>query len=160
MYLDDLFAFFRMQPRIASPRGALPAPRPIRRGLEFQNVSFRYPDAGRDAIYNVSFELPPGERLALIGENGAGKTTIAKLFARLFDPTEGRILLDGVDLRDYDIEDLRREIGVIFQDYMRYQLLLAENIGLGRVEQVDSRPRIERAARLSLASEVAAHRHP
>ncbi|MBI3665193.1 MAG: ABC transporter ATP-binding protein [Acidobacteria bacterium] len=155
MYLDDLFAFFRMRPRIASPPGALPAPRPVRRGFEFQNVSFRYPDAEHDAIHSVSFELRPGERLALIGENGAGKTTVAKLFARLYDPTAGRILLDGADLRDYDIEELRREIGVIFQDYMRYQMLLWENIGLGRVEEVENRTRIERAARLSLASEVA-----
>lgn len=156
LFLDDLFAFFRMQPRIRSRPGALPAPRPIRRGLELRNVSFRYPGAERDALRKVSFELLPGQRIALIGENGAGKTTLAKLIARLYEPTGGRILLDGVDLREYDLEDWRREIGVIFQDYMRYHMLLSENIGLGRVEAMGDRPRIERAAKMSLASEVAA----
>jgi ATP-binding cassette subfamily B protein len=156
MYLDDLFAFFRMEPRIRSAPGALPAPRPIRRSLEFRHVSFRYPGTERDALHDVSFDLRPDQRIALIGENGAGKTTITKLIARLYDPTEGRILLDGIDLREYDLEDWRREIGVIFQDYMRYHMLLWENIGLGRVELLDDRERIERAARLSLASDVAA----
>ena len=155
MYVDDLFAFFRMKPRIRSKPGALPAPRPIRNGLEFRHVSFRYPGAERDALHDISFELRPGQRIALIGENGAGKTTITKLIARLYDPTEGQILLDGVDLRDYDLEDWRREIGVIFQDYMRYHMLLWENIGVGRVELLEDRPRIEKAARLSLASDVA-----
>ena len=155
MYLDDLFSFFRMEPRIRSKPGALAAPRPIRRGLEFRHVSFRYPDAERPALHDVSFGLRPGQRVALIGENGAGKTTVTKLIARLYDPTGGEILLDGVDLREYDLDDWRREIGVIFQDYMRYHMLLWENIGLGRVERLKDRPRIERAARLSLASDVA-----
>ena len=155
MYVDDLFAFFRMKPQIRSKPGALPAPRPIQGGLEFRHVSFRYPGAERDALHDVSFGLRPGQRVALIGENGAGKTTITKLIARLYDPTEGQILLDGVDLRDYDLEDWRREIGVIFQDYMRYHMLLWENIGVGRVELLEDRPRIEKAARLSLASDVA-----
>jgi ATP-binding cassette subfamily B protein len=156
LYLDDLFAFFRMQPRIRSKPGALPAPRPIRQGMEFRRVTFRYPEAERDAVHDISFRLRPGERIALIGENGAGKTTITKLIARLYDPTEGEILLDGVDLREYDLEDLRREIGVIFQDYMRYQMLFWENIGVGRVEDIHDRARIETAARLSLAADVAA----
>jgi ATP-binding cassette, subfamily B, bacterial len=156
MYLDDLFAFFRMEPSIRSKPGALPAPRPVQRGLEFRNVSFQYPDAERYALHDVSFTLRPGQRIALIGENGAGKTTITKLIARLYDPTEGEILLDGIDLREYDLEDWRREVGVIFQDYMRYHMLLWENIGVGRIELFDDRKRIERAARLSLASDVAA----
>jgi ATP-binding cassette subfamily B protein len=155
MYLDDLFAFFRMEPLISSRPGALPAPRPIRQGLEFRHVSFRYPGAERDCLHDLNFELRPGQRIALIGENGAGKTTITKLMARLYDPTEGQILLDGADLREYDLEDWRREIGVIFQDYMRYHMRLWENIGLGRVELLDDRRRIEKAARLSLASDVA-----
>jgi ATP-binding cassette subfamily B protein len=156
MYLDDLFAFFRMEPSIRSEPGALPAPRPIQRGLEFRHVSFQYPDAERYALHDVSFTLHPGQRIALIGENGAGKTTITKLIARLYDPTEGQILLDGIDLREYDLDDWRREVGVIFQDYMRYHMLLWENIGVGRIELFDDRERIERAARLSLASDVAA----
>ncbi len=159
LYLDDLFTFFRMEPQIRPlPRpgsGPLSVPRPIRQGIEFRDVGFRYPGTERDAIQKVSFELRPGQRIALIGENGAGKTTITKLIARLYDPTEGVILLDGVDLREYSLEDLRREIGVIFQDYMRYNLLLWENIGVGRVERIGDRPQIEHAARLSLASEVA-----
>ena len=156
MYLDDLFAFFRMEPSIRSKPGALPAPRPIQRGLEFRHVSFQYPDAERYALHDVSFTLRPGQRIALIGENGAGKTTITKLIARLYDPTEGEILLDGIDLREYDLDDWRSEVGVIFQDYMRYHMLLWENIGVGRIELFDDRERIERAARLSLASDVAA----
>ncbi|MGI8961594.1 MAG: ABC transporter ATP-binding protein [Bryobacteraceae bacterium] len=156
MYLDDLFAFFRMEPSIRSKPGALPAPRPIKSGLEFRKVSFQYPGAERDALHDVSFRLNPGQRIALIGENGAGKTTITKLIARLYDPTEGEILLDGIDLREYDLDDWRGEVGVIFQDYMRYHMLLWENIGVGRVDLFDDRERIERAARLSLASDVAA----
>jgi ATP-binding cassette subfamily B protein len=155
MYVDDLFAFLRMEPRIRSAPNALPAPRPIQLGLEFRHVSFRYPGAERDALHDVSFTLRPGQRIAVIGENGAGKTTITKLIARLYDPTEGQIFLDGIDLREYDLEDWRREIGVIFQDYMRYSMLLWENIGVGRVELIEDRPRIEKAARLSLASDVA-----
>ncbi len=149
MYVDDLFAFLRMEPRIRSAPDALPAPRPILRGLEFRHVSFRYPGAERDALHDVSFLLRPGQRIAVIGENGAGKTTLTKLIARLYDPTEGQVLLDGVDLRAYDLEDWRREIGVIFQDYMRYNMLLWENIAMGRVELSGDRPRIEKAARLS-----------
>ena len=156
MYLDDLFAFFRMEPSIRSKPGAVPAPRPIQHGLEFRNVSFQYPDAERYALHDVSFTLRPGQSIALIGENGAGKTTITKLIARLYDPTEGQILLDGIDLREYDLDDWRSEVGVIFQDYMRYHMLLWENIGVGRIELFDDRERIESAARLSLASDVAA----
>lgn len=156
LYLQDLYDFFAMQPRIAPTPGALPAPRPIRDGFEFWNVSFAYPGSGRAVLRRVSFRLAPGERIALIGENGAGKTTLAKLLARLYDPTEGRILLDGVDLREYDPEELRKEIGVIFQDYMKYDMLAYENIGLGRAEALTDLVRIEEAADKSLASQVIA----
>src|SRR5579884_310503 len=118
LFLTDLLAFFEMRPTIHSKPNALPAPRPIRQGFEFRNVSFHYPGNERLVIDHLNFHLHPGERVALIGENGQGKTTIVKLITRLYDPTDGEILLDGIDLREYDLEDLYREIGVIFQDFM------------------------------------------
>ena len=102
----------------------------------FENVGFKYPGSDRWAVRHVSFTLRPGERIALVGENGAGKTTLTKLLARLYDPTEGRILLDGVDLREYDLASLRREIGVIFQDFVRYDMRFDENVGVGEIESV------------------------
>jgi ATP-binding cassette subfamily B protein len=152
MFLNDLFEFFEMEPSIRSLPGALMAPRPIRDGFEFRNVAFAYPGSDRLIVQNIHFRLEPKEKIALIGENGAGKTTLVKLLARLYDPTEGVILLDGVDLRDYSVEDLRREIGVIFQDYMRYELLVKENIGFGKIESLDIDPEIREAARKSLAA--------
>jgi len=154
VFLQDLFEFFAMQPTIAATPNAIPAPRPIRQGFEFRNVAFAYSGSERVVIQNISFCLHPNEKLALIGENGAGKTTLVKLLARLYDPTEGQILLDGVDLREYDVDDLRREIGVIFQDYMRYDLLVRENIGFGKVDSLGDRPRVESAAVKSLAKGV------
>ena len=138
LFLTDLLAFFEMQPTIRSKPNALPAPRPIVRGVEFRNVSFRYPGNSRLVLNHMNFQLHPGERVALIGENGQGKTTIVKLITRLYDPTEGQILLDGVDLREYDLEDLYREIGVIFQDFMRYEMTARENIAVGRIEEIDN----------------------
>jgi ATP-binding cassette subfamily B protein len=156
LFLKDLFEFFEMQPAIASKPGALPAPRPIARGFEFQDVAFAYAGSERQVLRNINFRLEPGEKVALIGANGAGKTTLVKLLARLYEPTAGRILLDGVDLRDYDVEDLRREIGVIFQDYMRYDLLVKENIGFGKIEDLSSQSLVERAADKSQAAEMIA----
>jgi ATP-binding cassette subfamily B protein len=156
LLLTNLFDFLAMRPRIVSTPDARPAPRPIRRGFEFQDVSFRYDSSAAFALRNVSFTLAPGERLALVGENGAGKTTLVKLLARLYDPTEGRILLDGVDLREYDLEDLRREIGVIFQDYVRFQMRAYENIGLGSIEHIGDHARVEWAAAQSRASDIVA----
>ena len=127
-----------MRPTIRSKPNALPAPRPIRRGFEFRNVSFRYPGSSRLVLNGLNFHLRPGERVALIGENGEGKTTIVKLLTRLYDPAEGQVLLDGVDLREYSLEDLYREIGVIFQDFMRYEMTARENIAVGRIEQIDN----------------------
>jgi ATP-binding cassette subfamily B protein len=154
LFLQDLFAFLAMEPAIRSLPGAIPAPRPIRDGFEFRNVAFAYPGSGRKVVEGISFRLYPKEKIALIGENGAGKTTLVKLLARLYDPTEGEILLDGVDLREYDVDDLRREIGVIFQDYMRYDLLAKENIGFGFIDEIHDRDRIETAAKKSLADSV------
>jgi ATP-binding cassette subfamily B protein len=154
MFLKDLFDFFEIEPTIRSRAGAIPAPRPMRDGFEFRNVTFAYPGAERFVVRNINFRLQAGEKVALIGENGAGKTTLVKLLARLYDPTEGRVLLDGVDLRDYDVEDLRREIGVIFQDYMRYDAIVRENIGFGKIEALGEQDRIESAALKSLAKSV------
>ncbi len=154
LYLDDLFSFFAIEPEIHSPANPLPVPRPIRQGFVFEDVGFRYPDAGRWAVRHLSFELRAGEVLALVGENGAGKTTLVKLLARLYDPDEGRILLDGRDLRDYDLDDLRANMGVIFQDFVRYHLTAGENIGVGLVEAMDDQVRIREAARRAMADEV------
>ena len=134
LYLRDLFAFFEMQPTIRSAPDAPPVPMPIRMGFVFENVGFRYPGSERWAVRHVDFTLRPGERVALVGENGAGKTTITKLIARLYDPTEGRILLDGIDLREYDLDSLRRSVGIIFQDFMRYDMRFDENVGVGEIE--------------------------
>ena len=136
LYLKDLFDFFEMKPTIVSHAGAPVVPRPLREGITFENVGFRYPESDAWALRGVNFSIRPGERLALVGGNGAGKTTLVKLLSRLYDATEGRILLDGRDLRDYDLASLRRNVGVIFQDFYRYDLRFDENIGVGEIEQV------------------------
>jgi ATP-binding cassette subfamily B protein len=156
LFLTDLIAFFEMRPTIRSKPNALPAPRPIQRGFEFRNVSFRYPGSSRMILNGLNFQLHPGERVALIGENGEGKTTMVKLLTRLYDPVEGQVLLDGVDLREYDLEDLYREIGVIFQDFMRYEMTARENIAVGRIEEMDNLPLLHLSAQKSMADEVIA----
>ena len=138
LYLKDLFDFFETQPSISSPPGAPEVPWPIRQGLVFEDIGFRYPGRDAWALRHVHFRLHPGERIAFVGENGAGKTTLIKLLARLYDPTEGRILLDGVDLRDYDLQSVRRAIGIIFQDFVRYDLRFDENIGVGALDELRS----------------------
>src|SRR5690606_357030 len=145
LYLDDLFSFFEVVPEIHTPSDPKPFPTPIRQGFRFVDVGFRYPGAERWAVRHLSFELRAGEVLALVGENGAGKTTLVKLLARLYDPDEGRILLDGHDLREYDLDGLRANLGVIFQDFVRYHLTAAENIAVGRIEARNDRARIEQA---------------
>jgi ATP-binding cassette subfamily B protein len=134
LFLTDLVEFLRVGPTISSKPDALPAPRPIRDGFQFEKVTFCYPGSRRRILDGLDFRLEPGERVALIGENGQGKTTLVKLITRLYDPTAGRILLDGVDLRDYSMEDLQSQIGVIFQDFMRYEMTARQNIAVGRVE--------------------------
>lgn len=156
MYLDDIFSFFEIQPEIVSPAHARAVPNPIREGFVFEAVGFRYPGADKWAVRALSFTLRAGEVLALVGENGAGKTTLVKLLSRLYDPDEGRILLDGHDLREYDLFQLRANIGVIFQDFVRFHLSAGDNIAVGRIEAREDRARIEEAARRSLADEVVA----
>ena len=124
------------------------------RGFEFRNVSFHYPGSARLILDRMNFELRPGQRVALIGENGQGKTTLVKLITRLYDPTEGQILLDGIDLREYDLEDLHREMGVIFQDFMRYEMTARENIAVGRVEEINNLELLQTAARKSMADGI------
>ena len=150
LYLSNLYDYLE-QPvpvrRGSSPKGPDPE-----RGLEFEHVSFAYPGADGKALTDISLELRRGESLALVGENGSGKTTLIKLLTRLYEPTEGRILLDGLDLRDWDVEVLRRRIGVIFQDFGRYQFTIGENIGAGDVRHMDDEVRQEAAAETGMAA--------
>jgi ATP-binding cassette, subfamily B, bacterial len=154
LFLTDLIAFFDIKPTVQSKPNALPTPEVIRQGFEFRNVSFAYPGTERTVLKNFNLTLSPGERIALIGENGQGKTTVVKLITRLYDPTEGQILLDGIDLREYSIEDLHRHIGVIFQDFMRFEMTARENIAVGNVERLQQQDDIELAAHKSLADTV------
>jgi ATP-binding cassette subfamily B protein len=154
LYLQDLFDFFEIKPLTDGQAGKRPVPKPIREGFTFENVGFKYTDSEKWALRHLSFTLHPGEKLALVGENGAGKTTIVKLLANLYQPTEGRILLDGINLREYDPVDLRREIGIIFQDFVRFTLTAAENIAVGNIDLKEDADRIETAAQKSLADTV------
>ncbi len=154
LFLTDLLDFFAVRPAVRSNPDALPAPRPIRRGFEFRNVCFAYPGSPRLVLNNLNFRLEPGERIALIGENGEGKTTVVKLLTRLYDPTAGIILLDGIDLREYDLEDVSRQTAVIFQDFMRYDMTAADNIAVGQIERRADLPGIKIAAHKSLAEAV------
>jgi ATP-binding cassette, subfamily B, bacterial len=156
LYIDDLFSFFETKARILSPANPRPFPSPIRTGFIFEDVGFIYPGAARWAVRHLHFNLKAGEVIALVGENGAGKTTLVKLLTRLYDPSEGRILLDGHDLRDYDLDSLRGNIGVIFQDFVRYHLSAGDNIAVGKIAARDDAARIERAAMRSQADDVIA----
>ena len=154
LYLQDLFSFLDISAAIASGPDALPFPAALGSGIAFEDVGFRYPDASAWTVRHLSFSLPAGRVLALVGENGAGKTTLVKLLTRLYDPTEGRILVDGRDLREYDLDGVRAGIGVIFQDFVRYDLTAADNIAVGRIGQRHDRARIEQAAARGRADEV------
>jgi len=151
IYLKDFFDFFDIQPAIHPTPNARPFPNPIQHGFVFENVGFKYHNSDRFANRHLNFTLAAGEKLALVGENGAGKTTLVKLLARLYDPSEGRILLDGYDLREYDLAELRKNVGVIFQDYIRYQMTAAQNIAVGNIAEVENRELVERSAQKSMA---------
>jgi ATP-binding cassette, subfamily B, bacterial len=154
LYLDDLFSFFDIKPTITEPSEPTPFPVPLKQGVVFEDVGFRYPGAERWVVRHLNLKVAAGETVALVGENGAGKTTIVKLMTRLYEAEEGRITIDGIDIREFSSADLRRNIGVIFQDFLRYSFTARENIGVGRVEAADDLPRIERSAEQSLASDV------
>lgn len=154
LYLQDFFDFLALKPISATHRGKRKTPRPIREGFRFENVGFKYPETNQWALRNLSFTLKPGEKLALVGENGAGKTTLVKLLAHLYEPSEGQILLDGVRLCEYDPDDLRRETGIIFQDFVRFMFNAGENIAIGNIEEQFNIPRIEDSAQKSLANDV------
>ncbi len=151
IYLKDFFDFFNIQPKIKLSINGLPFPNPIKQGFTFKDVGFRYINSERWANRHLNFTLQAGEKLALVGENGAGKTTLVKLLARLYDPTEGVIFLDGHDLREYDLAELRKQVGVIFQDYIRYQMTVSQNIAIGNIDEKENRALIVHAARQSLA---------
>ncbi|MFY7908519.1 MAG: ABC transporter ATP-binding protein [Emticicia sp.] len=154
LYLNDLFEFYQIEPQIVSPVQPKTFPDPIREGFKFENVGFKYPNSDKWANRNLNFELKVGEKLALVGENGSGKTTLVKLLARLYDPDEGRILLDGVDLKEYNLVELREHIGVIFQDFQKFNFTAGDNIAVGDIESREELPEIERAAHQSLADTV------
>ncbi len=156
LYLQDLFDFFEIQPTIPANVSGVKIPTPILKGITFENVGFKYPENDFWAIRNLSFSIGPGEKLALVGENGAGKTTLVKLMACLYKPTEGRILIDGVDLLDYQLADLRTNIGIIFQDFIRYEMTVSDNIGVGDIAHLNDNSAIENAASMSMANEVIA----
>jgi len=155
IYLNDFVEFFDIKPKITIAAKPLPFPNPITQGFTFEDVGFQYHHAELWANRHLNFTLHPGEKLALVGENGAGKTTLVKLLARLYDPTEGRILLDGIDLKEYDIEQLRLNLGIIFQDYLRYQMTLSQNIAVGNISQINNNELIKKAAQESLADALA-----
>jgi len=154
LFMSNLFAFLALQPQMVITATPRVVPRQFQKGIEFRNVSFRYDGHTTYALRNINLHIRPGEKIALVGRNGAGKTTLIKLLTRLYDPTEGQILLDGVDLRDYDLRDLRQRIGVIFQDFVRYHLAAAENVGFGQIEALEDRPRIVASAQKSGAHPV------
>jgi ATP-binding cassette subfamily B protein len=147
LYLSTLHGLLDRTPTIEAPENPVPVRTPFREGIEFQHVSFQYPGREDYALRDVSFRIEPGEMIALVGKNGAGKTSIVKLLGRLYDPTEGRILIDGVDIREYDPRELRKQFGTMFQDYVTYQLSVRENIGVGNPAEIDDLDAVREAAR-------------
>jgi ATP-binding cassette subfamily B protein len=156
LYLSNLYELLRTPPRITRPEQPRPLPQPLRGEVEFQHVSFSYTGSGTQALRDVSFRIAPGETIAVVGRNGAGKTTLIKLLCRLYDPSDGRILLDGIDIREFDPDELRAAVGAMFQDYVMYQATASENIGLGDLPNLENRPVIEAAATKAGATELIA----
>jgi ATP-binding cassette subfamily B protein len=154
LYLHDFFEFFTIKPRITQAPNARSVPNPIKTGFTFENVGFKYSNSNRWASRHLNFTLNAGEKLALVGENGAGKTTLVKLLVRLYDPTEGRITLDGHDLREYNLDELRAHIGIIFQDFLRYQMTASENIAVGNIREKENEDLIKHSSQQSLANTI------
>lgn len=154
LYLKDYYDFLNLKPTIVSPKNYQAFPSKIKQGFTFEDVSFKYPGAEKYAIKDLNFTLKVGEKMALVGENGAGKTTLVKLLARLYEPSSGRILLDGIDLKNYNLNELRNNIGIIFQDYVRFMMKASENIAIGGISRIDELPVIKKAAEKSLADAV------
>jgi ATP-binding cassette subfamily B protein len=154
LFLANLYDFLDLKPRVVDPPSPQTMPQPMRQGITFEDVQFEYSKSDRQALRGVNLHVGPGEVIALVGENGSGKTTLVKLLCRLYDPTSGRITIDGTDIRDLRTSDLRREISVVFQDYLQYYMTARENIWLGDVELPLDDPRVQEAARLSGADEV------
>ncbi|RPI77969.1 MAG: ABC transporter ATP-binding protein, partial [Chloroflexi bacterium] len=159
LFLDNLMTYLKQEPLLVAPADGIIAPAPIRHGIEFRNVSFCYPGSDVYVLRDINLQIRPGERIALVGLNGAGKTTLIKLLTRLYDPTDGQVLLDGIDLRDYDLKSLRQRFGVIFQDFVRYQFTVQENIGFGQVDALDDLERIREAANRGGASPIIENMH-
>ncbi len=154
LFLTNLDEFLNLKPRVVSLSQPRPTPRPMQQGIVFEDVSFQYPTGERVVLHHIDLAIAPGQKIALVGENGSGKTTLIKLLCRLYDPTEGRVTLDGVDLREFDLVDLRREVSVIFQDYAKYNLTAEENIWLGDAAQPPDRAAITNVARQAGAHDV------
>ena len=156
LFVNNFFEFMEFQPLISEASEGRKIPRPLTKGIVFEDVHFTYPGTEKPVLKGVSFAVHPGETLAVVGANGAGKTTLVKLLSRFYEPNQGRILIDGVDLRDYDLYDLRSQIGVIFQDYGRYQETAATNVGYGSIQYLQDKERIVSASKSSGAHEVIA----
>ena len=156
LYLNNLFELMETRSSMPIKEAPVKVPVPMRGEIRFENVTFAYPGAEKPALIDLSFTIRPGETLAVVGRNGAGKTTLFKLICRLYDPNEGRILIDGIDIRDFDPGDLREQVGAMFQDYVTYQATASENIGLGSVPEIGNREAIESAGRQAGADELIA----
>lgn len=153
LFLTNLHEFLQLERRVKEPPRPKSVPRPIEKGISFENVSFGFPGTGVLVLRNINLQIKPGQMVALVGENGSGKSTIIKLLCRLYDPQDGRITLDGIDLRDFNTVELRREMSILFQDYARYNLTAGENIWLGNAHMPPAKENITSAAQCSGADQ-------